>query len=238
MTEPKIWEMPLPDVRVEDLFQAEGAVYHKRPPRPSTLELHRRALAEASALVRPVLIWREVEILGAGERELLLEGGQKLTSRLLAEVAGTAEKLIFFAMTIGSTLDDREDNYIKSGKTLEAFALDAAGTAYTVKSSMSAVNKIEEHCRRAVLQTTFPMGPGHSYWPSMEDLPTIFHFLRPGQIGLRLTDSNLMMPRKSIAMVMGVGRGLPDYQGKTHCDFCSLRQKCQLSHFGLDMLTE
>ncbi|WP_027363905.1 Vitamin B12 dependent methionine synthase activation subunit [Desulfotruncus alcoholivorax] len=232
MTEPKIWEIPLPDVSVEDLFQAEGAAYNKRPPRPRTLELHRRTLAEASSLVRPVMTWREVKILGAGERELLLEEGQKLTGRLLARVAGTAEKLIFFAMTIGNALDDREEYYIKSGKTLEAFALDAAGTAYIVKSSMTAVDKIEEHCRKAALQTTFPMGPGHSYWRSLEDLQTVFYFLQPGQIGLRLTDSNLMMPRKSIAMVMGVGRDLPDFKGKTHCDFCSLQKKCQLNHFG------
>jgi len=32
MTEQKIWEIALPDVTVEDLFQAEGADYSKRPP--------------------------------------------------------------------------------------------------------------------------------------------------------------------------------------------------------------
>jgi hypothetical protein len=232
MTEPKIWEITLPDVTVEDLFQAEGADYSKRPPRPSTVELHRQLLAEATALVRPTVIWREVDILGAREQELFLEEGQKLTSGLLVRVAGTADKLFIFAMTVGSALDDREDYYSKAGKTLEAFALSAAGTAYIVKSSSSLMDKIKEHYRNAGLKTTFPMGPGHSYWRSLEDMQTIFHFLKAEQIGLRLTDLNLMMPRKSIAMVAGVGRNLPDFKGKTHCDFCSLLKKCQLSHFG------
>ena len=73
-------------------------------------------------MVRPTVIWREVDILGAREQELFLEDGQKLTSELLVRVAGTADKLIVFAMTVGSALDDREDYYSKAGKTLEAFA--------------------------------------------------------------------------------------------------------------------
>jgi hypothetical protein len=229
MTDSKISGIELPDVTVEDIFRAEGAAYSKSPPRPSTVELHRRILAEAASLVRPTVIWREVDILGAGEQELFLEGGQKLTSRLLVRMAGTGDKLILFAMTIGRAIDDREDYYSKAGKMLDAFALNAAGTAYILKSGISAMNKIEEHCHNAGLRTTFPMGPGHSYWSSLEDIRTIFHFLEAGQIGLHLTDSNLMLPGKSIAMVLGVGRSLPDLKGKTHCDFCSLQKKCHIS---------
>ncbi len=232
MPEPKILEIALPDVTVEDIFRAEGADYSKSPPRPSTVEIHRQILAEAASLVRPIVIWREVDILGAGEQELFIEGGQKLTSRLLVSVAGTADKLILFAITIGGAIDDREDYYSKAGKTLEAFALNAAGTAYILKSGISTMDKIHEHCHNAGLRTTFPMGPGHSYWSSLEDILTIFHFLKAEQIGLRLTNSNLMLPSKSIAMVLGVGRNLPDYNGKTHCDFCSLQKKCHISHFG------
>lgn len=231
MTEPIIWELDLPDVTVENLFQAQGADYSKRPPRPGTVELYRQVLAEAGLLVRPTIIWREVDIQGAGVRELFLEGGRKLTSRLLVTIAGKADKLIFYAMTIGNALDEREQYYSKAGKTLEAFALDAAGTAYIVKSSISVMEKIKEHYHCAGLKTTFPMGPGHSYWPSLGDMQTIFYFLPAEQIGLHLTDSNLMLPRKSLAMVIGAGLNLPDTQGKTHCDFCSLSEKCQLSYF-------
>ncbi|GBF32602.1 methionine synthase activation domain [Desulfocucumis palustris] len=231
MTEPIIWEIELPDVTIEDIFRAEGADYSKSPPRPSTLELHGRVLAEAASLVRPAVLWREVDVLGAGEGELFLEGGKKLTSSLLARVAGAAEKLILFVMTIGSALDQREEYYSKAGRTLEAFVLNAGGTAYILKSGIAAKDKINEHYQKAGLNTTFSLGPGHSYWNSLEDIKTIFHLLNAGQMGLRLTDSNLMLPRKSIAMVLAAGRDLPDFGGKTHCDFCSLQKKCHISHF-------
>ncbi|WP_166512448.1 vitamin B12 dependent-methionine synthase activation domain-containing protein [Desulfallas thermosapovorans] len=231
MTESVIWELGLPDVTVEDLFQAQGADYRKRPPRPATVSLYRRMLAEAALLARPVIIWREVGILGAGERELFLEQGQKLTSSLLVAVAGKAERLIIFAMTLGSALDQREHFYSQSGKTLEAYALDAAGTALIVKSSLTALTKIKEHYRDTGLKISFPMGPGHSYWSSLADMQSIFQLLPAEKIGLSLTESNLMLPRKSMAMVMGAGKNLPRFQDKTHCDFCSLNKKCQLSHF-------
>ncbi|ADG83450.1 Vitamin B12 dependent methionine synthase activation subunit [Thermincola potens] len=232
MKEPTIWEIPLPEVTLDDLFQAEGADYLKSPPRPGMVGLRHQILEEAAALICPIAIWREVGISGTGGQELFLEGGQKLTSRLLVKVAGTADKLMFFAVTIGKDLEDRVDYYKKTGKIFQAFVLDAAGSAFVAKSSMSAVGKIEEVCRHSGREITFPLGPGHSYWTSLEDMQTIVHFLQADKIGLHLTDSNIIIPRKSIAMVTGVGQNLPDMKGKTHCDFCDRQKNCNMNKFG------
>ncbi len=232
MTETKIWKLAVPEVSLEDVFQAEGADYSKRRPQPSTEELHRRIIAEAASLVKPTAIWREVEITGTGVQELYLEDGYKLTSKLLAKLAGTAEKLLLFAMTIGSVFEDRLTIYKGDGKISEAFALDAAGTAFITKASMAALTRLDEIYRKEGLYTTFPLGPGHSYWSRIEDLRIILHFLKAEQIGLTLTDSNLIMPRKSVTMVMGVGQNLPDSHDQTHCNFCSLRATSQLSQAG------
>lgn len=232
MTRPEILEIPLPDVTIEDIFRAEGADYSKQPPRPSTAQLHRQILAEAATLIRPRAIWCEVEISHAGEHELFLEEGKKLSSKLLVKAAGDADKIVFVAMTIGSELDNRVAAFNREGKVLDAFVLDAAGTAFIAKSSVTAMGKIQEHFHDTGMSTTFPMGPGHSYWSGLEDMRTIFYFLKAEQIGLRLTDSNLMMPRKSMAMAMGVGSNLPDFKGKIHCDFCNLQKTCHMTRFG------
>lgn len=64
MREPEIWEIPLPEVTLDDVFKAQGADYSKHPPRPSTEKLHRRMLEEAAGLVRPTAIWFEVDVIG------------------------------------------------------------------------------------------------------------------------------------------------------------------------------
>lgn len=40
---------------------------------------------------------------------------------------------------------------------------------------------------------------------------------------------NLMLPRKSVSMVMGVGHDLPGHKGQTHCDFCTLQGNCPMN---------
>ncbi|MDA8228904.1 MAG: Vitamin B12 dependent methionine synthase activation subunit, partial [Desulfitobacterium hafniense] len=169
---------------------------------------------------------------GTGLGELHLEAEYKLTSKLLARVAGSAERLVLFAMTIGNVFDARLSPYKEEGKISEAFALDAAGTAFITKASMAALSRLEEMYHKVGLNTTFPLGPGHSYWPRLEDLQIMFNLLKPERIGLHLTESNLIMPRKSVAMVMGVGRNLPESHEQTHCNFCSIRATCQLSQAG------
>lgn len=228
----QIWEIPLPEVTEEEYFKALGANYGKRSPRPATLEIYRRMLQEAGTIVQPKAIWREAKIVSVGEQVVLLEEGYKLTSRLVAKVAGKADKLLIFASTVGREIDGVIDRYQKAGRMTEAFSLDAAATAYIAKSSGTALTKLEARYLANGLQTTFNLGPGHSYWPGREDLRALFGLLQPEQIGLTLTDSNLMMPRKSIAMVMGVGHDFAEFYGKTHCDFCNLQKTCNMNKFG------
>lgn len=232
MNETLIWDFSVPEITLNELFTAQGADYSKRSPRPNVVELNNRLLQEAEGLAKPIAVWNEAQISGIGEQALFLEKGPTLTSKLLPIVAGTADKLVLIAMTIGMDLDDRVAEYSKAGKTLESFILDAAGSTILAKSAALAFKKIEDRFQSEGMSSTFPLGPGHSYWPGLEDVRLIIDFLNGGQIGINLTDSNLMLPRKSLALVMGVGKNLPDFKGKTHCDFCSLQKTCNMKKFG------
>lgn len=229
MKEPVIWDIPIPEITLDEVFQAEGADYSQRPPHPRTVKLHQKIIDEAASLVRPTAIWVEVDVTSIGVGELFLEDGYKFTSNLLPNVAGTAEKMLLILTTIGAVIDDRITEYKEAGKMSEAFALDTCATAYVTKVGTTAMSRMEEAYHRNGLKTTFPMGPGHSYWKGLEDMRVIFHFLRAERIGLHLNASNLIIPRKSVAMVMGVGGNLADFKGMTHCEFCNLQTSCQLS---------
>ncbi|MHB8076430.1 Vitamin B12 dependent methionine synthase activation subunit [Desulfosporosinus fructosivorans] len=229
MKEPIIWEIPIPEITLDEVFQAEGADYSQRPPHPRTVKLHRKIMEEAASLVRPTAIWIEVDVTGIGAGELFLEDGYKFSSNLLPNVARTAEKMLLISTTIGTAIEERLTEYKEAGKMSELYALDACATAFVAKAGTTAMSQVEDAYHRVGLKTTFPMGPGHSYWKGLEDMQVIFHFLQAERIGLHLNDSNLIIPTKSVAMVMGVGRDLPDFKGKTHCNFCNLQTTCPLS---------
>lgn len=227
MKEPEIRKiLQMPEVTVEDVFQAEGADYSKRPPRPSLVEMHHQMIAEATQLVEPKLIWREVKIVATAEEEIQLEDGHKLTSRLLADVAGTADKLLLCAITMGDALDKKVMEYNKAGNNVQGFILDAAGTAFLSKAVISELPKLEKAYEDLGLKTSFNLGPGHSYWEKLEDIKVVFHYLEAEKIGIHLTNANLMSPRKSAAFVMGIGKDFSKFEGKTHCDFCDYQNKC------------
>jgi hypothetical protein len=203
-------------------------------PRKGIIDLNLRILEEGKTLVQPMAIWQEVNVLGVAEQEVFLENGPTLRGSLLPRVLGSAESVILFAMTVGSTIDQRVKNYSDQGQTLEAFILDSVGSAIMVKVANSAISEITETYKTKHLGTTFSLGPGHSYWKGLEDVRTIISFLKGEQIGITLTDSNLMLPKKSIAMVMGIGSNLPDFSGKTHCDFCHLKVNCNMRNLSSD----
>ncbi|MDQ7092042.1 Vitamin B12 dependent methionine synthase activation subunit [Desulfosporosinus sp. PR] len=234
MTEAKVSEGMVPEVTIQELFTAQGADYSRRAPRQEMVDLNLRLLAEAKRLIRPAVIWQEVQVIGVGEEELYLENAPTLRGRLLPRVLGSADSVILFAMTIGGLLDQLIKEYMDRSQTLEAFILDSAGSAVMAKSATLMMREIEGLYKAKHLKTTFSLGPGHSYWKGLEDVRSIINFLKGERIGISLTSSNLMLPKKSLAMVMGIGNNLPDFRGKTHCDFCHLQGNCTMKNLDVN----
>lgn len=228
MIQAAIIKNAVPEVTLEELFLAQGIDMSSHPLRPSLVKVNQQILEKAATLVHPVAIWQEVAIAGTAGQQLLLKEGPALTSELLTSVAGGAEKLILFGLTIGTALDEHITAALEQGELLEGYTLNAAGAAFMNKAISDLITELKTKYQERGLGMTFTLGPGHAYWPGMEDVGKIIRFLGADKIGMTVTESNLMMPQQSIALVMGVGVGLPDYSGKIPCDFCSLKSNCAI----------
>jgi hypothetical protein len=62
-------------------------------------------------------------------------------------------------------------------------------------------------------------------WSVNDGQPQIFDLLGDDGAIVSLTSSFIMIPRKSLTMVMGLGTNL-DTSGQT-CDFCTMRKTCR-----------
>jgi hypothetical protein len=62
-------------------------------------------------------------------------------------------------------------------------------------------------------------------WPVEQGQPQIFDLLDADEIGVRLTESMMMVPRKSLTFVLGIGKKL--IAGGRTCDYCSLKGTCR-----------
>jgi hypothetical protein len=75
------------------------------------------------------------------------------------------------------------------------------------------------------LQASIPLSPGMVDWPVSDGQPQVFKLLGEAASDVQLTPSYIMVPQKSLTMVMGIGADVKS-SGRT-CDYCSMRNTCR-----------
>ncbi len=132
-------------------------------------------------------------------------------------------KAIVLAATLSSHTDKLINKYKISDMT-SAFILDCLASA-----------AIEQICDIAEKEILASVGTDNATWrfsPGYGDLPIeqqrdIINCLNAEKlIGLTVTDSNILIPRKSVTAVIGVSeKEIP--KGKKGCSICSMSDTCQ-----------
>jgi len=104
-------------------------------------------------------------------------------------------------------------------------ALDGVGSAAVEALATAACRHFAAEAAAEGMRTTVPLNPGMVGWPVPEGQAQIFAILDGSEIGVTLTADHLMMPIKSLSMVIGVGLQV-DTQGRP-CDFCTMAEVCR-----------
>jgi hypothetical protein len=209
---------------VDQVLRAQGAnpaIIRERS--PSLVEIAEQALKVGIPLLKPRVLYRELAIHEAVHERLKLSGGVVLKGNLVSQHLLPAMKVIAILCTIGPHLEQQAAEVMASDM-VAGLALEGVGSAAAETLANLACNYFEAQAASSGLKTTMPLSPGMIGWPVEEGQPQIFKLLDGSSIGVALTPSYMMIPRKSLSMVVGVGRDL-NIQGST-CDYCSLRETC------------
>lgn len=186
--------------------------YRGKEPDEATAELVDRGYAELKAASSP----REChKVVSMEEADFLLKGGD-IRSHLR-----DSGRVIFFAATLGSEAD-RLIRTAEIRNMAYALVLDALASAMT-----------EAHCD--ALETrlhgevggffTWRFSPGYGDYP-IDVQPEIIRFLNAEKlIGLTVTNSSILIPRKSVTALIGVS-DTEQSRGVRGCAACGMREKC------------
>ncbi len=138
-----------------------------------------------------------------------------------------SDRVIFFAATLGSAAD----GVIRRAEIANmayALILDALASAMT-----------EEFCDRIEREIaaategflTWRYSPGYGDYP-ISVQPELIRFLNADKlIGLTATESDILLPRKSVTAVIGVSDNEQERKVRG-CAVCNLREKCQFRKDG------
>ncbi len=126
--------------------------------------------------------------------------------------------VILSVTTLGAGVD-RLTNRLYRTDMSRAVVLDACASAYLEAKS-------DEYERTLGDSLTYRFCPGYG-GSSVEDLKYIFEILRPEKIGVTLSESFFMLPAKTMAGVIGIGKTV-----KKTCEGCFMLPHCKYREEG------
>ena len=147
-----------------------------------------------------------------------------LESRKLARLLERCNMVAVFALTIGNYLEDMVAYLAEKGLILQATVLDAigSGTAEKLAAQVEGKVRINAGLEGQVISRRF--SPGYCDW-DVSQQGLIFRALEDNITGIKLTESMLMIPRKSVSGIIGIGLPGNEIEEYNPCVTC-LKKDC------------
>ena len=162
-----------------------------RAPGPEAVEA---LLSEALSLAEPKAAFAVAYIDEKGTDDVQI-AGHRFRSRVLRKNLDSVRRVFPAVVTIGSRLEQKAD---QAGDLLEKYYLDMIGNLILAEARSYVSGQL---CRRFAVRTLSWMSPGSlEDWPLDAQRP-LFALLdgTEAAVGVRLTESLLMLPRKSVS---------------------------------------
>lgn len=209
-----------PALDVEHVLKGQGIDPARARPRLVTVA--QGALDEARPLLDPIALYTILPVRDFHHQTVVLDGGATFEGPLVARALAGATEAALAVCTIGSALEEQVGALFATD-SVRAMALDGAGTAAVGEVTRLIVARICDEASARELGTGMRANPGQEGWP-IEQQRVFFDLVPAEEIGVQLTKSCLMLPRKSVSVVVGLGPEMrPD---AVTCDFCSKRERC------------
>lgn len=195
-----------------------------REPKAGIREITARQAQLAQQLATPKAIYREVQILAIDEGTIRLEDDLLLhVGPRIAQWWCGSHSLALALCTIGGALEERVMALSKKGDHAEALILDIAGSVALASVADQVRRFICEKASKSESQVGPALNPGYREWP-LTDQQLLFSLMPAENIGVRLNDQFMMIPKKSVSFCAGLGV-IKTLQHFNRCDHCGV-SKC------------
>ncbi|UCB43147.1 MAG: hypothetical protein JSV77_00405 [Dehalococcoidales bacterium] len=213
-----IGEQILINIDEKKVLRDVGYDANRRPPTRVTA-LARDYAENVNQLVNPAFSYVIKDIDFVVNSSVFIEGGFVFQSQVISELLKMCEKVAVFALTIDGYLEETVAQLAENGLIVQARVLDAIGS--------NAVEQVADHVQDIVKDRVSTQGfhisrrysPGYCDW-EVDQQQTLFRAMNGSNISIQLTDKNLMLPRKSISGIIGIGTCKSEIENYNPCVSC------------------
>ncbi len=216
------WELA---ITADMVLQRQGAHAGKvRLRQPRLVALAERAIAEGQAWIRPEVAYRILKVQEVRPALALLTDGMELRGSGVARKLAGAEFAIVTVATVGAEIEEQILKATREDATF-ALALDGYATAAVGALIIAFRGYFAKLAAGQHLTTTTPLYPGTNGWELGAAQREVFSLVDAASIGVKLNSSFLMMPCKSVSMV--IGAGIKMQPGGEPCEECGASSTCR-----------
>lgn len=175
--------------------------------------LVQKAFDMAPDLIVPKAVFRILDVQNqSGDRVIFQNHTICIENDKVARLLRHSSKVVFFMVTIGSSLEKALQSLLEHGDVTEGAALDAIGseTADAVADYVHHV-AISNLASQNSYKITPRFSPGYGEW-ALTIQRDILDLCEGHRIGISLTGSCLMQPRKSVSAVFGLEADLSNWE--------------------------
>ena len=183
------------------------------------------AVVENESLLQPAIAYEIFTGEEMDRRQSSLTHESSMHGRLLTSLIPNLKEIAVAVCTIGPMLEAQVTDYAQSGKTLRALLLDGIGSAAVDLLSVETGNIINGEVMSRGYRIGRPFNPGMPCLPLTEQ-GWLLDLVHAEDIGVNLTSSSVMIPRKSVSVVIGAGYNMQTWTLADTCATCSLNKTC------------
>lgn len=215
------------DLKKNEVLRREGfRGYAKARSEIDRLVTELLASTARARLLEPATAYEIYPVTGMEPDRVLLEGDAAVSGSLVPSTFPEAKELAAAVCTIGPGLEKQVTEYSRAGETLRATLLDGIGSAAVDILAQEACRFISGEAAKRGLQGSSPVNPGMPGLPITEQWH-LLELAHAGDIGLSLTSSGVMVPRKSTSLLIAIGPEMKTWTPAEVCARCNLRETCQ-----------
>lgn len=131
-----------------------------------------------------------------------------------------AEKAALFVCTAGEGVSKWSKELMSEGDLMKGYVVDVVGSEIVDKAMDKIQNILESGMKKNGLGITDRYSPGYCDWEVSEQ-HKLFSFFPDNYCNIRLSETSLMYPIKSVSGIIGIGKNA-EKKGYT-CDFCKIK---------------
>lgn len=179
-------------------------------------------IGKTLSIIRPTILYTQKKIEKIEKGYLMLEDNITFKSARLSSTLKKCDRTTVFLATIGKEIDEKIQALMTQKKITEAYVFDAIGSAAVEGVVENFQRKFDTNAVAERETSTLRFSPGYCDW-QVQEQKKLFSVLDNSIIGVDLSQSCLMTPRKSVSGVFGIGSIESISKSSNPCRLCNMK---------------